>query len=102
MPILLLPPRITDDSVKLWRAATAAHWDTIRLMRWQAPEGLDPADVVVYGGYFIALAKPLGISLLVPPVDWLARLPHDLSQRNVRFMPLAEARKLNDRAFYKP
>jgi hypothetical protein len=99
---LLLPPRITDDSVKLWRATIAAHWDTIRLDRWIAPEGLDPAEIVVYGGYFIALAQDLGISLLVPPNGWLASLPLNITKRKVQFMPLAEARNLPDRAFYKP
>jgi hypothetical protein len=102
MPTLLLPPRITEDSVKLWRATIAAHWDTLRLDHWIAPAGLDPAEIVIYGGYFIALAQDLGISLLVPPNDWLASLSHDLTKRNVRFMPLPDARKLPDRAFYKP
>jgi hypothetical protein len=102
MPTLLLPPRLTDDSVKLWRAAGAAHWQTLRLARWQAPEDLDPADIAVYGGFFIALAETLGISLLEPPVDWLAALPQEFSKRTIRFMPLAAARRCPDRAFYKP
>ena len=102
MPTLLLPPRFTSDSIRLWQACVAARWDTLRLDRWRAPEGLDPAETVVYGGYFIALANDLGISLLVPPLDWLARLPESLTRRRIRFMTLAEARTLPDRAFYKP
>ena len=46
MPTLLLPPRLTEDSVRLWRASVAANWDTLRLDRWRAPEGLDPAALL--------------------------------------------------------
>jgi hypothetical protein len=102
MPTLLLPPRITEDSVKLWRAAGAARWETIRLGSWAPPEGLSPEETVVYGGFFIALADSLGISLLEPRVDWLASLPLELTKRRVRFMPLEEALNLRERAFYKP
>jgi ATP-grasp domain, R2K clade family 3 len=102
MPTLLLPPRITDDSVRLWRAAGAAGWETIRLDRWAAPEGISPEEVVVYGGFFIALAGELGVSLLEPRVEWLAELSVELTRRRVRFMRLAQARRLRERAFYKP
>jgi ATP-grasp domain, R2K clade family 2 len=102
MPTLLLPPRITDDSVKLWRAAIAANWQTLRLNRWHAPENLDPADIAVYGGYFTAFANDLGISLIVPPNNFLATLPHEFTKRHVQLLPLAEARHLTHRAFYKP
>jgi len=102
MPILLLPPRITDDSVRLWRAAVHCNWQTLRLGEWKAPADLDPHEIAVYGGYFIALAKELGVSLLVPPVNWLARLPQDLTRREIRCTTLREARGFTDRAFYKP
>jgi hypothetical protein len=101
-PTLLLPPRITKDSVRLWRAAVAAGWDTLRLGRWEAPEGIPPAEVAVYGGYFTVLAEQLGVTLLSPAMDWLANIPREFTQRGVRFLPLAEARKIGDRAFYKP
>jgi hypothetical protein len=102
MPTLILPPRITDDSVKLWRAAIAAKWQTLRLDRWHAPENLDPADIAVYGGYFVAFANELGISLLVPPNNFLASLPPELTKRHVQLLRLSEARNLTHRAFYKP
>jgi hypothetical protein len=31
MPMLMLPPRYTPDSIALWEAATAAGWDVERL-----------------------------------------------------------------------
>src|SRR4051794_18001775 len=102
VPTLILPPRITDDSVRLWRAAGAAGWNTLRLDRWQAPQGLASEEVAVYGGFFIALAEELGITLLEPRVNWLAMLPQSLTQRHVQFLTLAEARTLARRAFYKP
>jgi hypothetical protein len=102
MPTLILPPRITDDSVRLWRAATAAGWHTVRLDKWAAPADLTPAEVVVYGGYFIVLIDDLGVSLLEPKVDWLSRVSTSLTNRRLRFMTLAEARTISDRAFYKP
>jgi hypothetical protein len=91
--------------VKLWRAANAAGWQTQRLGRWHADDylrTLEPSDIAVYGGFFIALAGELGISLLEPAVDWLARLSTDFTRRTVRFMNFAQARRLPDRAFYKP
>jgi hypothetical protein len=105
MPTLLLPPRFTDDSIKLWRAAIAAGWNTQRLGRWHVDDdlrSLNPSDIAVYGGFFIALANQMGISLLEPSVDWLARLPRAVTKRSVRFMTLHEARTCTERAFYKP
>jgi len=102
MPTLLLPPRMTEDSVRLWRATVAAKWDTLRLDRWKAPEGIPPSEIAVYGGYFAVFAHELGVSLLSPRLDWLATLPPELTQRRIRFMPLKDARQCPDRAFYKP
>jgi hypothetical protein len=63
---------------------------------------LVPEEVVVYGGFFVALAEELGISLLEPRVEWLGGVPVELTKRRVRFMRLGEARGLRERAFYKP
>ncbi len=88
--------------MRLWRAAGPAGWETIRLDRWASPAGVSAHEVAVYGGFFIALAEDLGVSLLEPKVDWLSRVPRELTKRQVRFMRLGEARKLQERAFYKP
>lgn len=105
MPTLLLPPRVTDDSVKLWRAAVAAGWSTHRLDRWRVDDvlrSIPPEEVAVYGGFFIALAEELGLALLEPPLDFLPTLGREFTQRSVRLTTLAEARRLTERAFYKP
>lgn len=103
-PTLLLPPRYSDDSVALWRAATARQWAVERVHNWRAPARLRGAEVAVYGESFFvaAVAEQLDLSLLSPPLDWLTRIPVDYVHRAVGFTNLGEARRCTDRLFWKP
>jgi hypothetical protein len=49
MPVLVLPPRFTADSISLRRAAIAAGWEVERLPSWRAPPELAGRDLVFYG-----------------------------------------------------
>jgi hypothetical protein len=104
MTTLVLPPLYTEDSIALWRAALEAGWQTERLAGWRVPETLKGRDVVLYGEPLFAavVAEELGVALLEPPADWLARLAERYRRRAVRHTTLAEARRLTEPAFVKP
>jgi hypothetical protein len=104
MPTLVLPPRYTEDTQAMWRAAIAAGWDVERLPGWRATENLAGKDVVLYGEPLFSnvVAGSLGIALLDSPPNWLTELPDEYRRRWVRASTLKEARALNERAFIKP
>jgi hypothetical protein len=104
MPTLILPPRYTDDSVALWRAATAVGWSVIRLQGWRvAPE--EPIDEpVLYGEpLFVAtVAQQLALAPLEPPFDFLASMPERFRLREVRFGARSDLASHSFPAFLKP
>ncbi|WP_420791129.1 ATP-grasp domain-containing protein [Streptomyces sp. NRRL S-350] len=57
-----------------------------------------------YGGPLAAarIAGPLGLALLEPDDDWLARLPEEFTRRRIELTTLAEAWTLRHPAFVKP
>ena len=63
LPVLVLPPRYSEDTVALWRAALARGWRTERLSGWRAPAP-----------------------------DWLTYLPTRYLRRAVGFSTLGAAR----------
>jgi hypothetical protein len=101
---LILPPRYTEDSVALWRAAVVRDWKVERLHGWKAPSGLTRADVAIYGETFFAaaIAEQLGFTLVSPPLDWLIRIPRGYLRRTMGFTTLGDARRYSDRLFWKP
>lgn len=103
-PILILPPRYTQDSIALWRAAGRAHWPVVRLQNWRVPEDLKGRDVCIYGEPLFAavVAEALKLELLEPPADWLIGLPPTLLQRSVQYTTFEHANAANFPAFVKP
>lgn len=105
-PLLLLAPRVTDDSVAVWRAAISAGWSCQRLPGWRAPEHLKNlgAEIVIYAEplFAEAVADQLGLLLLEPPADLLTTLPERFLQREVKIVALSEARNLEEPVFVKP
>jgi hypothetical protein len=104
VPVLLLPPRMTDDSQMLQQAAVAQSWRVERLANWRPPSWLRNEQVVLYGEPLFAdvVAGSLGLALLECPPDWLTRLPSHYLRRTVRFGTLAEARRCTAPTFIKP
>jgi hypothetical protein len=104
--ILVLPPRYTEDSIALWEAAGRLGWKTERLPGWRPPEWLveERGDVAVYGEPLFAatVADQIAISLLEPPLDWVARIPTDYTKRSIEFTDLASARTVAEKRFFKP
>lgn len=108
MPTLILPPRYTEDTNLVRKAAIARGWRVERLTSWRVPQkltsNLKGCDPVLYGEPLFAavVADELGLQLIEAPLNWLTTLPDSLLGRQVQFMPLAEARKIGDRKFIKP
>ncbi len=105
-PHLILAPRATDDSVRIWRAALAEAWDVQRLPSWRVPEGISAAgaDMVIYGEplFAEAVADQLDLILLEPPPDWTVSLPQRFRKRTMELTTLEAARKATFPAFIKP
>jgi ATP-grasp domain, R2K clade family 2 len=104
MPILILSPRYSDDSIALRRAAIALGWDVMRLASWLCPEDFEPEEPVLHGEplFNTAVADQLGLTLIEPPEIFLARLPREYIGRDVRLLTAAEARTLPGQVFLKP
>lgn len=103
-PVLVLPPRYSEDSISLSQAALSIGWHVERLTSWRAPEWLQARDVVLYAEPLFAevVKKPLGIALLEPRLDWLPSLPSQYLQRSVQLTTLGQARSVSSSAFIKP
>jgi len=88
MPTLILSPRYSDDSITLRRAAIALGWDVMRLASWRCPADFELEEPVLYGEplFNTAVAEQLGLTLIEPPEDFLARLPREYVHRGVRFL----------------
>jgi hypothetical protein len=105
MPTLLLPPRFTDDTQRLWRAAIAASWDVVRLPRSGA---IAPIAVpVLYGEclFVRVAAERVGVALAEPAIDFVPRLhafDPALVGRDVRLTTLADACTIAAPTFVKP
>src|SRR3954462_14347707 len=104
MPTLILSPRYSDDSIKLRRAAVALGWDVMRLASWRCPEDFEPEEPVLFAEPLFneAVAEQLGLRVIGPPEDFLARLPREYVRRDVRLLAAAEARTLPGPVFLKP
>ena len=104
MPTLILSPRYSDDSIKLRRAAVALGWDVMRLASWRCPEDFDPEEPVLFAEplFNAAVCEQLGLAVIEPPEDFLARLPLEYVRREVRLMTASEARTLPGPLFLKP
>src|SRR5436190_73353 len=72
-PILVLSPRITEDSEAVARAASATGWEVDRLPSWRVPERLRDRKVALYGEVLFVevVAARLGLTLLEAPAAWL-------------------------------
>ncbi len=104
MPTLVLPPRFTDDSNLLRKAAIEAGWEVERLSGWRPSPELRQVDPVLYGEplFAAAVAGMLGLALIEPPFNWLTMLADPWTKRNIRFTTLASARNEIRPMFIKP
>lgn len=94
MPTLLLSRRFTDDSIALWRVATALGWEVLRLDASEASRYAGPLHAVYAGTTFVdALQEARGdLRFLAPDPLLLTVLPPELLGRRVRASTLGEVR----------
>lgn len=104
MPTLVLPPKYSEDTVKLAQAAVRAGWGTRRLESWDVAEGTRIPEAALYGepGFAETVARPLGVRLLEPALDTLARLPRKFVRRGVELSTLGDARRRKGRWLLRP
>lgn len=105
-PLLLLAPRVTDDSVTVWRAALANGWTSQRLSNWRVPDNLrhHEGDIAIYAEplFAEAVADQLGFALIEPPPSWLPSLPARYRHRDVSLCQLSEVTFHAGPKFVKP
>ena len=100
---LFLSPRVTATGHALARAARARALHVETLRDWRVPEQWSGGASLYAGPLFAdTVAGGLGLGLLEAPADWLARLPYELTCRDVEFTTVAKARRLRRPAFVKP
>ena len=105
MTTLILSPRYTEDSQKLWRGAISLGWDVERLANWQIPPRLFSVEkpVIYLEGLMAGMvAQQLKISLIEPREDWLCDLPQKYRKRAIAIKTFKEAKNLQESAFIKP
>lgn len=104
MPTLILPPRYTEDSISLWRAAKELGWKVERLQSWRVTENLVDSKFVIYGEAFFAaiVSESLEIMLIEPTFDWLVNLPLKYLKRQIQYKTLGQLEKIEGKIFIKP
>jgi hypothetical protein len=103
MTVLVLPPRYTDDTIALSRAAPRLGWDVERLPSWHIPPLLREEDICLYGEPLFAIhaSSHLGVRLIETPYDWLATQPAEYVKRSVEMMTMRDARNIASPKFIK-
>ncbi len=104
MPVLLLSPRFSDDSIALATEASHLSWRVHRLHDRRPPARLAEEELVFYGESLLAdtVGKALALALLEPAADTLSLLPAEFVRRDVRFTTLGAARSEWFPRFVKP
>ncbi|MFD0272971.1 ATP-grasp domain-containing protein [Kitasatospora sp. NPDC127111] len=102
--MLLTSAQQTSTTALLAGAAAARGLETAVLTGPATVDRLAGRPVHWYGGPLAAarIAGPLGLGLLEPEDDWLARLPEEFTGRRIELTTLAEAWTLTRPAFVKP
>ncbi|MFJ9455673.1 ATP-grasp domain-containing protein [Kitasatospora sp. NPDC101447] len=102
--VLLTSAQPTSTTALLVEAAARRGLTTAVLHGPETVRQLAGRPVHWYGGPLAAarIAAPLGLALLEPEDDWLARLPEEFTRRRIELTTLAEAWTLRHPAFVKP
>lgn len=104
MNTLLLSCTCQPEADQLVTIAKEANWHHQWIDRPAVPPKLIGDDFGLYAETDVALAisQRHQLALIEPTFDLLSRLPKALTLREVAFMSLGDAQKLQDRVFVKP
>ncbi len=104
MPTLVLPPRYSEDTIRMAQAATQADWEVDRLLDWVLPEEKSVKDPVLYGPSPFAetMSPKLNMTVQAPPLNILYYIPRHFLKREVQPSILSEARKLKGKWHIRP
>ena len=104
MPTLLLSRSCQPEADGLAKVARRAKWNHQWLGRRHGPKHLEGREFALYAETDVALrvAGQQDLVLLEPSLGILSRLPDAYTKREVRFMPLTQAKTSRDRVFAKP
>ena len=104
MPTLILPPKYSEDTIRMAQAATQASWDVERLQDWTIPDGNEYENPIPYGkAPFPEMISPrLGISLQNPALNILYSIPRHFLKREIQPSTLGEARILKGKWHIRP
>jgi hypothetical protein len=108
--IFIIQPRVGtahNEILALQLAAKELDWDVHPAPGgWRLDEEITSQGLIgtAYGSqtFCEVIAQQMGWKLKQNPFDWLAKVPKFLLRRQVDFMTLGEAKKLNEKKFIKP
>src|SRR5574338_90489 len=108
--ILITQPRVGrshNEIIALQMAAESLGWEVLPApYSWRMEEELMSSGKsgVPYGAWTFCevISQQMNWQLKRNGFDWLAQLPKEYTKRQVDFMTLGEAKKLNERKFIKP
>lgn len=101
---LVIPEKGDEERDAVGAAWVAAGGTVLRLDRFWDPPPLDPGRIRLYGNdtFALVLAQKLGLELISPPDDLLAKLPHHHVKRDIALRTLREASTIHFPIFAKP
>ena len=104
--LVILAPRMTDDSRLMWKVCLDRGWEVLRLPGWRVSDSIleRGGQIAIYGEplFAEAVADQLGLALLEPSIDWLTTVPAQYLRRTIRLTSLQKARALQHPCFVKP
>lgn len=104
VPLLVIPSRADAERDAVAAAWMNRGWEVLRLDRFWEPPALDPQRVKVYGNdvFCLTLAQKLGLDLVSPADDLLAKLDERWLKRQLCIRSLAQTAVREFPTFVKP
>lgn len=101
--LLITTPNVNPEVKNLINIAQALGW-AVYNDSWKIPERIKGETGAIYGEWLFCetVASQMNWTLKRNPLNWLATLPNEYTNRNVMFSNLKEAKKLTTEKFIKP